>query len=51
VMNVRVVQPAGYGFDEAAAEAIKKSKFKPAYINDQPVPVRIRLPIRFKLIF
>ncbi len=48
VLDVVVVQRAGFGFDEAAIEAIKKSHFEPAYVGDQPVAVIVRLPIRFR---
>jgi len=49
VMDVQVVQGLGSGCDEAAAEAMKQSTFTPAYAGMDPVPVRIRIPYRFKI--
>ncbi len=49
VMDVQVVQGLGSGCDEAAAEAMKQSTFTPAYAGTDPVPVRIRIPYRFKI--
>ncbi len=49
VMNVSVVQGLGSGCDEAAVEAIKQSTFTPALAGADPVPVRIRIPYRFKI--
>ena len=48
VKMVQLVQGLGYGCDEAALQAVQNSTFTPAYAGDQPVPVRIRLPYRFK---
>jgi TonB family protein len=49
VMDVQVVQGLGSGCDEAAVEAMKQSTFTPAYAGSDPVPVRIRIPYRFKI--
>ena len=49
VMDVQVVQGLGSGCDEAAAEAMKQSTFTPALAGADPVPVRIRIPYRFKI--
>lgn len=49
VMNVIVVQSLGWGCDEAAADAMRQSTFTPAYAGSEPVPVRIRIPYRFKI--
>ena len=49
VMDVQVVQGLGSGCDEAAVEAMKQSTFTPAYAGTDPVPVRIRIPYRFKI--
>lgn len=49
VMDVSVVQGLGSGCDEAAVEAMKQSAFTPAYAGTDPVPVRIRIPYRFKI--
>ncbi len=37
------------GLDEAAAEAIRKTKFKPAKQRERPVGVWISIPVNFKL--
>ncbi|MBN1349738.1 energy transducer TonB [candidate division KSB1 bacterium] len=37
------------GCDEAAIEAIKKVKWKPAYQRDKPVTVWVAIPVIFKL--
>jgi len=49
VMDVSVVQGLGSGCDEAAVDAMKQSTFMPAYAGADPVPVRIRIPYRFKI--
>jgi len=49
VMNMSVVQGLGSGCDEAAMEAMKQSTFTPALAGTDPVPVRIRIPYRFKI--
>ena len=40
VTNIEVLQSLGYGCDEAATDAMRKSSFTPAYIGSNPVPVR-----------
>ncbi len=37
------------GLDEAAMDAIKSTKWKPAYQRDKPVTVRISVPVVFRL--
>ncbi|GEM_PF-5868411 len=49
IINIRIIKKAGFGFDEAALNMIKMSKFSPAYSNGKPVPVRMRFTILFKL--
>lgn len=49
VIDARVIKSAGFGFDEAAIEAIKKSRFSPALRYGKPVSIRVRLPIKFEL--
>jgi len=39
----------GTGLDEAAMTAVLKTPFSPAYQRDKPVPVRMAIPIIFKL--
>jgi TonB family protein len=47
VMDARVVQPAGHGFDEAALEAVRQFQFSPAEVDGQPAPVRIQYAYEF----
>lgn len=49
VMDAQVVKSLGSGCDEAALEAVKQTSFVPAYEDGKPVPVRIRIPYRFKI--
>jgi len=49
VASARVIRGAGYGFDEAALEAVKKFLFKPARLKGQAVPVRITYTYTFIL--
>jgi TonB family protein len=48
VKQVAVVQALGYGCEEAAVEAVRQAKFRPAAAGDQLVPVRVRIPFRFQ---
>lgn len=47
--NVEVMEQAGYGFAEAAVEAVKKSTFLPAKKHGKPVASRALLPVIFSL--
>jgi len=47
--DIKVVTPKGYGFDEAAIEAVKKWRFTPAKKGGESVPQRVKIPIRFTL--
>lgn len=49
LQKVEVLEGAGFGFEEAAVEAVKHSSFRPASIEGKPVPSIARLPIRFVL--
>ena len=49
VRQVTVLQSGGEAFDKAASEALLSSSFIPGNIEGQPVAVRMRIPIRFKL--
>ncbi|HLV60796.1 MAG TPA: TonB-dependent receptor [Fredinandcohnia sp.] len=49
VLDVRVVGPAGNGFDEAAVEAVRAFRFLPAEIDGQPAAVTIEYRYRFEL--
>jgi len=49
VASARVIRGAGYGFDEAAAEAVREFLFRPAWLKGQAVPVRITYTYTFIL--
>lgn len=49
VRQVVVVKSGGVDFDIAALAAVERSSFLPANIDGRPVPVRYRIPVRFKL--
>lgn len=49
LLKVEVLKAAGFGFDEAAVAAIKRSSFRPATVKGQAVASIARLPIRFVL--
>jgi len=47
--QVEVLEDPGYGFAEAALEAVRSSSFTPAHHNGKAVAIRALLPIRFAL--
>ena len=47
--DIKVKEGMGYGCDEAAIEALKRSRFSPAEKDGKPVPTRIIFPYRFKI--
>lgn len=49
LINLEIVEDAGYGFTDSAIEAIRKSTFLPATINGKPVLSKAILPIKFNL--
>jgi len=49
LLDVEVVEAAGYGFVDSAVEAVKKSTFLPAKKKGKPVASRALLPVRFTL--
>jgi len=49
VIDVEVMQSAGFGMDEASREAVMLSRFRPATAKGRPVPCQAILPIHFKL--
>ena len=49
VVEVQVVEPAGHGFDEAAADAARRFTFTPARRGDKPVASRILYRYAFTL--
>lgn len=49
VLDARVVEPAGHGFDEAALEAVRQFRFTPAEIDHVPTAVTIEYRYRFEM--
>ena len=49
VRQVTLVDGPGFGLNEAAVDAARRLKFKPARIQEQPVAVKIRYAYRFVL--
>ena len=49
LQNIEVIEPSGFGFTEAAVEAIKKSSFSPAHRNGEKIPSKAILSVRFNL--
>ena len=47
--DIEVLEPLGYGCDEEAIEALKRSRFSPAQKDGKPVAIRIIIPYRFKI--
>ncbi|MDM7202793.1 MAG: TonB family protein, partial [Thermodesulfobacteriaceae bacterium] len=49
LLNIEIVEGAGYGFTEAAIDAVKRSTFIPAKLDGKPVMSKALLQIRFHL--
>ncbi len=49
VEDVKVLKGIGGGCDQAAARAVKETKFTPGKVKGTPVKVKVALPIVFKL--
>jgi protein TonB len=49
VTEVKTLKPLPMGLDQAAVEAVKKWKFKPATLNGKPVDVYYNLTVNFTL--
>ncbi|MBI3645182.1 MAG: TonB family protein [Acidobacteriales bacterium] len=47
--NIRVEKGAKYGLTEAAVDAVKRWRFKPALLNGKPVPVETMIEVTFRL--
>ena len=47
--QIAIDRPIGFGLDEKAVEAVKNSRFRPATLNGQPVPVVIDLVVTFRI--
>jgi len=48
VVDAKVIQPAGHGFDEAALAAVRGWTFSPARQNDRPIRATIQLLLPFQ---
>ena len=46
---IRIVRAVGMGLDDAAVEAVRKWRFKPAELNGRPVAVAINVEVNFRL--
>ncbi len=49
VAKTEIVNDPGGGFGEAAAQAVRVTKFKPGEQYGKPVPVRVSIPVHFRL--
>jgi protein TonB len=49
VTNVRVLKALPMGLDQAAVDAVKKWRFRPATLNGRPVNVYFVLTVNFQL--
>lgn len=49
VDDVKIIKGIGGGCDEAAIDAIKKSKFSPGKNKGTPVKVKLSIPVVFKI--
>lgn len=49
IRKIQVLKDPGYGFADAAVEALTGMRCKPAYANGAPVAVRFRYPVRFSI--
>jgi TonB family protein len=47
--QIVIARPIGFGLDEQAVDAIKKSHFQPAMVNGQAVPVVIDMVVTFRI--
>ena len=47
VVDAKVVQPAGHGFDEAALAAVQGWTFVPARLGDRPIRATVQLALPF----
>ncbi|GAB4298322.1 MAG: energy transducer TonB [Ignavibacteriaceae bacterium] len=49
VTDAKILKGIGAGCDEAALDAVKKTKFKPGKQRGKPVKVQVSIPVVFKL--
>ena len=47
--QIAIARPIGFGLDEEAVDAVKKSHFQPATLNGQAVPVVIDMVVTFRI--
>jgi TonB family protein len=47
--QIAIARPIGFGLDEKAVDAVKKSHFRPAMVNGQAVPVVIDMVVTFRI--
>lgn len=47
--EIAIARPIGFGLDEKAVEAIRKSRFAPAMKDGKPVPVVVDLVVTFRI--
>jgi TonB family protein len=48
-MQVQVLRPVGLGLDENAVAAVSTYRFKPAMLDDKPVPVALNVEVNFQI--
>jgi periplasmic protein TonB len=49
LQDIEIIEPSGFGFTEAAVEAVKKSSFAPAHRNGEKIASKATLSVRFIL--
>lgn len=49
LLDVSIVKNAGHGFDEAAVDAVRRARFRPAMHNGRPEACTVLLPVHFRL--
>lgn len=49
-VNVQLVRGLGFGLDEKAIKALRKSKFRPGYIDGKPVSCTLAEDFTFRLL-
>jgi TonB family protein len=47
--DISVAKGLGLGLDEKAVDCLKQWRFRPAYRDGQPVPVKVTVEINFRL--
>lgn len=48
VRDISVVQPLGYGLEEATSKTVKEWRFKPGTSLGNPVPVKLSAELKFR---